>query len=89
MERRRFVKLLAASGAAILAGAGPAASAKAALPRKAAPRSRRSVTTAVEKEIQAQKKSLDETLKTVRAFDLPPGSPPAVVFRAMRARKGS
>jgi hypothetical protein len=41
----------------------------------------------LEKEIRAQKKSLDETLRLIRGYELPPGSPPAVVFRAMRARR--
>jgi hypothetical protein len=41
----------------------------------------------VEKEIRSQKKALDETLRAIRSYELPPGSPPAVVFQAMRARK--
>lgn len=88
MERRRFMKLLAAGGAAVLAGATPGAGADAAPPRKVAAKSRKPVPPAVEKEIRSQKKSLDETLKVIREYELPPGSPPAFVFQAMRARKG-
>jgi hypothetical protein len=88
MERRRFMKLLAASGAAVLAGARPDPATKAASRRKTGARPRRAVPPAVEKEIESQKKSLDETLRAIRQYDLPPGSPPAVVFHAMRARKG-
>lgn len=87
MERRRFMKLMAASGAAVLAGASPGSRAAAAVARKKPARSRKPVPPAVEKEIRSQKKSLDETLKVVRAFELPPGSPTAFIFRAMPARK--
>jgi len=85
MERRRFMKLLAASGAAVLAGAAPRARAKPAPPSRAHPKALPAVP-AVEKEIRSQKKSLAETLKVIREYELPPGSPPAVVFQAMRAR---
>jgi hypothetical protein len=86
-ERRRFTQLMAASGAAVLAGASPGSRARAATPRKKPARARKPVPPAVEKEIRAQKKSLDETLKVVRAFELPPGSPTAFIFHAMPARK--
>lgn len=81
------MKLLAASGAAVLAGAAPRARAKTAPPPRAPRGARPAASPAVEKEIRAQKKSLDETLKAIRGYELPPGSPPAFVFRAMRARK--
>ncbi|HEY7728420.1 MAG TPA: twin-arginine translocation signal domain-containing protein [Candidatus Eisenbacteria bacterium] len=88
MERRKFVKLLAAGGAAVLAGAAPRARAKTPPPqRRAAAQAHRLPSAALEKEIRAQKKSLDETLRLIRGYELPPGSPPAVVFRAMRARR--
>lgn len=87
MERRRFMKLLAASGAAVLAGAAPGAAARTEAPPSPRGRRRPAVPPAVEKEIRAQQKSLGETLKVIREYKLPPGSPPADVFRAMRARK--
>lgn len=87
MERRRFMKLLAASGAALLAGAAPRAGARPAPPARAARGARAPAPPAVEKEIRSQKKALDETLRAIRSYELPPGSPPAVVFQAMRARK--
>jgi hypothetical protein len=42
------------------------------------------MTPAIRAEIAAQKKSLEETLKVIREYQLPPGSPPAFVFRAER-----
>ncbi len=84
MRRRRFVKLLAASAAAILAQpvektlAAPAARAGAsAAPAHDAP-------PALRKEIAAQKKSVADTLRVIRSYRLPAGSPPASVFRALR-----
>lgn len=89
MERRRFVKLLAASSAALLAAplakAAPAPGRKPAVARGAS----RQPSAATRKEIESQKRSLMDALKVVRDYDLPPGSPPAFVFRALRARKGS
>jgi hypothetical protein len=84
MRRRRFVKLLAASAAAILAQpiekslAAPATRAGAsAVPAPAVP-------PALRKEIAAQKKSVADTLRVIRSYRLPPGSPPASVFSAQR-----
>lgn len=88
MERRRFIQLVAASGAAVLA-APLARPARAAVRRsgtaEAAPRP---VTVAIRKEIASQKKSLADALKVIRDYKLPPGSPPAFVFHAMRSKKG-
>ena len=85
MRRRRFVKLMAASAAAVLtssldrAVAAPktGTAAKTAPPEKA-------MTPTIRAEIAAQKKSLEDTLKVIREYQLPPGSPPAFVFRAER-----
>ena len=89
MERRRFVKLLAVGGAAVLAA--PLSSAPAAPPRRA-PRlvgaRHRALTPAARKEIANQERSLAETLATIRKYELPPGSPMAFVFQPLRARKG-
>jgi len=42
----------------------------------------------MQRELQSQERSLADMLKVVRDYDLPPGSDPAVTFRAMRARRG-
>jgi hypothetical protein len=86
MDRRKFVRLLAA-GAAVAAtmpvtGAG-AAEATSNPPKKA--EAHRAPSAAMQKEIQSQKKSVADMLKVVREFQLPAGSPPAPVFRAMKA----
>jgi hypothetical protein len=92
MERRRFVKLMAAGLAALVV---PATRARA-LAKAAAPRSARKppqadpehpTPAAVAREVAKQKKSLAETAKTLRAFDLPPGSPPASIFRALKRKE--
>lgn len=85
MRRRRFVKLLAASAAAVLAQ--PADRALPAAPKRPARAERPAMPAAVRREIESQKKSLADTLRVVRGFKLPPGSPPAFVFRA-RKRDG-
>ncbi len=90
MDRRRFVRLLAAGAAA--AAAAPLTGARAAKPRPAAVPDRptqthRPLTAAMVKEIEVQKKSVADMLKVVRAYKLPAGSPPAPIFRAMRARR--
>jgi len=90
MDRRRFVRLLAVGAAAAatapLAGAASAKQRPAAAPHKAAP-THRALTAAMKKEIEIQKKSVADMVKVIRAYELPPGSPPASVFRPMRARR--
>lgn len=88
MDRRRFVKLVAAGAA--LAAAAPMTAARAAETHaKAAtpPPPRRPVTAAMRKELENQRKSVADMLKVVREFQLPAGSPPAAVFRAMKATR--
>ena len=89
MDRRRFVRLLAASAAA--AAAAPITKAAGADSRHASSRktptpAHRPVTAAMRREIESQKKSISDTLKAIRSYELPAGSPPAPIFRAMRAR---
>jgi hypothetical protein len=90
MDRRRFVRLLAAGAAA--AAAAPLGTARAAKPRaaanpeKAAP-AHRPVTAAMRKELEVQRKSVADMLKIIRAHKLPPGSPPASIFHAVRATR--
>ena len=91
MGRRRFMHVLAVGGAAVLAGGVPstsAASPKAEPPKAAAPKGAKPVSPAMQKELRSQEKSLADVLKVIRDYDLPPGSEPATVFRAMRARRG-
>ena len=89
MNRRRFIHVVAAGSAAILATSLPrgvdaaARAAKAAPPKPAKP-----AAAGLERELRNQEKSLADTLRVVRNYDLPPGSEPATVFRAMRARRG-
>lgn len=82
MRRRRFVKLMAAGAAAMfaqpLAGRGLAA------PKRPGPAEPSPASGAVRREIASQKKSVADTLRAIRAFKLPPGSPPAYVFRARK-----
>ena len=88
MNRRRFVRLLAAGAAAAaaapLTGAAPAR--PRALPDRPAP-THRPLTAVMRREIEVQKKSVADMLKVVRTYELPAGSPPAPIFRAMRARR--
>lgn len=90
MRRRRFVTLVAMSGAAALTAplsrlaAAPAPARRAGRPRGA----RRPLTPAIHKELANQEKTLTQQLDVIRKFELPPGSPLAFVFRPLRARKG-
>ena len=89
MDRRRFIHVLAASSAVILAGGVPragAAALKAAPPKPA--KGAKPLPASMEKELRNQEKGVADALKIVRAYELPPGSEPATVFRAMRARRG-
>jgi hypothetical protein len=84
-SRRRFLELMAAGSAAVLAGATPVAAAPAPAParKRAAARP-----TALETEIQNQKRSLAQALATIRDFTLEPGSEPAATFAPLEAPPG-
>lgn len=88
IPRRRFVKA-ALAGLALLAAAPLAQAAAAAARAKPAPPKggKRLPPAALRKEIENQVRQVETMAKTIREFPLPPGSPPAVTFRAMR-RKG-
>ena len=92
MDRRRFIHVLAASGAAVFAtglSRADAAAAPKAAPAKAAPPTRqKALSAAMQRDLRNQERSLADMLKVVRAYELPAGSDPALVFRAMRARRG-
>jgi hypothetical protein len=85
------MKLMAASAAAVLAPSlERAMAAPAAAARTAVPSASRALSPALRREIAAQKKSLADTLRVIRDYELSPGSRPAFVFRAERrdARRG-
>lgn len=88
LTRRRFVGLVAASSAAWVAAPGLAAPSR--RPRTTAkPKPAKPTTPDVAQEIEHGRASTRETLKTVRAFKLPPGGDLSVVFVPMRGtRKG-
>jgi hypothetical protein len=90
-SRREFLRLVAVGSAAALttrAGHAAAAAKRAANAAvapaggRAAPRS-----AAVVSEIEKQKKSTAEALKTIRKYQLPAGSPMAFSFRPLRAKR--
>jgi hypothetical protein len=87
MDRRRFVQLLVAS-AAVAATTPVAAVARAetsTTPSPTAKTARHAPPSAAQrKEIESQKKSLADALHVIRDFNLPAGSPPAFVFRALK-----
>ena len=95
-SRRRFLKLMAAGSAGLLAGAasGAAAPARRAKTARAKtgsaklaaeiPRSK-----AVQAEIESQRKYLAKTLKTIRDYPLTPGSEMAFAFRPIKAARGA
>ncbi len=88
MDRRRFVQLLAAGAAA--AATVPIADAHGAETHEgewsqAKHPPRRAMSAAMRKEIESQKKSVADMLKVVRSFELPAGSPPATIFRALKS----
>lgn len=88
MDRRRFIRVLAASGAALVAsGITGAAGAAPASPKAAAPKPRKPVPPSIAREIRNQEKSLSDMLKVIRAYELPDGSEPATVFAPLRARR--
>jgi len=85
MRRRRFMKLMAASAAALLAQPVERSIAATAARSPAAPEAR-PLSAALRKEIASQKKSVADTLKAIRAYKLPDGSRMAMVFHAEKRR---
>ena len=88
LSRRRFVTLVAAGSAVLLARpalAEPAVTRRrkpAAAPAPAVPSP-----SAAQKEFDRQRAATLATLKTLREFPLPPGGDLPVVFRPQRSRK--
>lgn len=97
-SRREFMRLMAAGASAMLAA--PAAAAVKTAVKKApaanAGRMRRARTETagghpmLPAELEKQKKSTADSLKTLRNYSLPPGAMPAYVFRplAQKSRRG-
>jgi hypothetical protein len=86
--RRRFVRLAAVAGAAAAMNPVTAAPAPAAETRPGKTRGReRALEPALRTEIANQKKQLDSMLEVIRSYDLPAGSPPAMIFRPIVRRR--
>jgi hypothetical protein len=88
MKRRRFVTLMALSGAALVAAPLSRAAAAVGSGARGAAVRRRAPSAAVRREISNQEKALAGQLKTIRGYPLPPGSPMAFVWKPLRARRG-
>jgi hypothetical protein len=89
LSRRRFLRLAAAGALALAApasAAAPAGTRKPAATRPAGPAARTG-RIASAREIQKQKGWLADSLKAIRAVELPPGSNPAFVFRPLKPRR--
>ena len=97
LSRRRFVAL-AGAGLAALSAAGPATGLGAAAAAKPASKTKKPAAdttsaapappmSAHQKEYERQKAGTLTTLKTIRAYPLPPGGDLPVVFRPMRTPK--
>ncbi|MFI5371790.1 MAG: hypothetical protein ACHQ52_09540 [Candidatus Eisenbacteria bacterium] len=92
ITRRRFVRLIAAGATAALAAPALAAGTTAktgASTGKRSPAPAPAMSAKVAKGLTDQKESLAKTLKTLRSFDLPPGSEQGFAFRPLPARRKS
>jgi hypothetical protein len=83
VSRRRFVGMLAAGSAAVLAGPAGAAPRPRAKAKAAAPPPTPPPPTPEQKEFDRQRANTLGVLKTIRDFDLPPGGDLPVVFRPL------
>lgn len=84
LSRRRFLSLIAAGSAAAATAPVRAIAAPAPARRKPAVPA---PSPAMAKEIEKQKGYVADALKTLRNYELPPGSDMAFVFRPLRARR--
>ena len=87
LTRRRFVTLLAAGATA--AFAAPALATGATTRSKSSSAGKSTLPPKVEKGIAEQKQSTAKTLKTIRDFELAPGSEQAFAFRPLPPRRKS
>lgn len=88
LTRRRFVALLAAGATAAFA-APTLATGTRTKPKGAAAAGTPQVSEKVAKGLDEQKRSTAKTLKTIRDFELPPGSEQAFAFRPLSPRRRS
>jgi hypothetical protein len=87
ISRRRFVGLLAAGSAAVIARPTDAAPAPRRAKRPAAPIA--PAPSAEQKEFERQRANTLSTVKTLRAYKLPPGGDLSVVFRPLSSPRRS
>jgi len=90
-SRRRFLRLIAAGSAAAVTGPA-AAVAKPGRPAKKPAEAKPEVKgpappAALAEEIRRQKATLDQGLKALRDYPLPPGSEPGFTFVPLKARR--
>jgi len=85
-SRRRFLKLVTAGSAALIAGSAPAAPAAAQKKRPPATGGTKRPK-AVEKEIDTQRAYVARTLQAVRGYPLPAGSELGFAFRPLTPPK--
>ena len=93
LSRRRFVTMVAAGSAVLLARPGVAAEAARTRRKPAGTPSEKPAppappATATQKEFDRQRAGLLATLKTLRETPLPPGGDLPVVFKPRRSRRG-
>jgi anaerobic selenocysteine-containing dehydrogenase len=90
VTRRRFVKLVAAGSAALVAVPALAAPAKRRTPAsKAKPTARSTAPVDVSRDVARAREGTKATVATIRAHRLPPGGDLSVVFSPLRTeRKG-
>lgn len=89
ISRRRFVTLVAAGSAALIANSAGAVAPKgrAARPAAGAAKPARAMSAVTAKELARQRGATQETLKVIRGHAMPPGTELGFVFRATRPSK--
>jgi len=87
-SRRRFLRLVAAGSAAVVAGPVAAAVRKAPRARKPAPAKPAAAAPALAEELRKQKAGLEQSLKALRDYPLPAGGgEPGFTFVPLKARR--
>lgn len=88
ISRRRFVTMIAAGSAALIAAPARTATAAATMAARPAPTRSSAKSAALAVEFERQRAATLETLKTIRGHALPPGGELALVFRPLRRPRG-
>jgi hypothetical protein len=88
-SRRAFLRVVAVSSAAAMTRGATSAAAAAKQAAKAKPPASHEapMSAATRSEIDKQIKSTKDTLKTIRAYELPAGSPVAFVFSPLKPKR--